>query len=286
MSLTLPAPAKLNLFLHIVGRRDDGYHELQTVFQFVDLCDQLSFRRTASTDIVLSGDCEEVDTADNLVHKAARALQLATDQNYGTRYGAEITLQKNIPMGAGLGGGSSDAATTLLALNHLWQTGLDLPALAKIGATLGADVPVFVHGHAAWAEGIGDRLTLIEPLETAYLIIKPDCSIATAKIFCHEQLTRNTTPIKIARFLAQPSQCRNDCLAVVQQLYPQVKAAMQWLDGFSAARLTGTGACVFAEFENEDAATRVLEQLPGHWQGFVASGLNVSPTHSQLQEYK
>ncbi len=282
MSLTLPAPAKLNLFLHIVGRRADGYHELQTVFQFVDLCDQLSFKRTATADIVVSGDCGDVSVADNLVHKAARALQQAASIDCG----AEISLQKKIPMGAGLGGGSSDAATTLLALNQLWQTGLDLHALAQIGAKLGADVPIFVHGHAAWAEGIGDRLTPIEPFEPCYLIIKPDCSIATAEIFCHEQLTRHTTPIKIARFLGQPTGCRNDCLAVVQQLYPQVTAAMQWLDEFSAARLTGTGASVFAEFETEDAATRVLKQLPGHWQGFVARGLNVSPTHSQLQEYK
>ena len=282
MSFTLPAPAKLNLFLHIVGRRADGYHELQTVFQFVDLCDQLSFRITASSHIVLSGDCCDVNTVDNLVSKAARALQQAA----GHDQGVEITLQKNIPVGAGLGGGSSDAATTLLALNHLWQTGLSLHELAKIGAQLGADVPIFVHGHAAWAEGIGDRLTPIEPFEPCYLIIKPDCSVATAEIFCHEQLTRHTTPIKIARFLGQPNTCQNDCLGVVHQLYPQVKAAMQWLDEFSAARLTGTGACVFAEFENEDAATRVLEQLPGHWQGFVARGLNVSPTHSQLREYK
>ncbi len=282
MNLTLPAPAKLNLFLHIIGRRADGYHELQTVFQFVDLCDQLSFRRTATADIVLSGDCGDVAAADNLVHKAARALQQAASIDCG----ADITLQKNIPMGAGLGGGSSNAATTLLALNHLWQTGLDLHALAQIGANLGADVPIFVYGHAAWAEGIGDRLTPIEPFQPCYLIVKPDCSIATAEIFCHEQLTRHTTPIKIARFLGQPTGCRNDCLAVVQLLYPQVTAAMQWLDEFSPARLTGTGACVFAEFEHTDAATRVLQQLPGHWQGFVARGLNVSPTHSQLQEYK
>lgn len=278
---SVPAPAKLNLFLHILGRRADGYHELQTVFQFVDLCDRLSFRHAATDTIVLAGDCGDVNTADNLVIKAARALQRAT----GHEHGVEITLQKIIPMGAGLGGGSSDAATTLLALNHLWQTGLGLHELAHIGAQLGADVPVFVHGHAAWAEGIGDRLTPIEPFEPCYLIIKPDCTVATAEIFCHEQLTRHTTPIKIARFLDQPDACRNDCLGVVQQLYPQVQAAMLWLDEFSTARLTGTGACVFAEFENNDAATRVLKQLPGHWQGYVARGLNVSPTHSQLAEY-
>ncbi len=282
MSLTLPAPAKLNLFLHIVGRRADGYHELQTAFQFVDLCDQLSFDRRATAEIVLSGDCGDVIASDNLVHRAARELQQAA----GINAGAAITLQKNIPMGAGLGGGSSDAATTLLALNQLWEAGLNLLALANIGADLGADIPVFVHGHAAWAEGIGDRLTPIEPVQPCYLIIKPDCSIATAEIFCHEQLTRHTTPIKIARFLGQPNECRNDCLAVVQQLYPQVTAAMQWLDEFSSARLTGTGACVFAEFENKSAATRVLERLPAHWQGYVARGLNVSPTHSKLSEYK
>lgn len=281
-SLTLPAPAKLNLFLHVVGRRADGYHKLQTVFQFVDLCDQLSFRILPGADVVLGGDCGSIAAADNLIIKAARALQ----QVSGCRQGAEITLRKNIPVGAGLGGGSSDAATTLLALSDLWQTGLDVNALAQLGAQLGADVPIFVHGRAAWAEGIGERLTNIEPPEPCYLIIKPDCSISTAEIFCHQELTRHTTPIKIARFLGQPSQCRNDCLPVVEQLYPQVRAAMQWLNEFATARLTGTGACIFAEFASENAATRVLEQLPGHWQGFVARGLNVSPTHSQLSEHK
>ena len=215
-------------------------------------------------------------------YRAALALQQAT----GCHHGAEINLKKIIPMGAGLGGGSSDAATTLLALNHLWQIGLDLDALAQLSANLGADVPVFVHGRAAWAQGIGDRLTNIELPEPCYLIIQPDCSISTAEIFCHEELTRHTTPIKIAGFLDQPYQCRNDCLAVVQQLYPQVKAAIHWLNKFAAARLTGTGACIFAEFASEKAATLVLEQLPKHWHGFVARGLNVSPTHSQLPEHK
>ncbi|MGI9286064.1 MAG: 4-(cytidine 5'-diphospho)-2-C-methyl-D-erythritol kinase [Pseudomonadales bacterium] len=281
-SLTLPAPAKLNLFLHIIGRRADGYHELQTVFQFVDLCDELSFRSTANAEIVLTGDCGGVDTTNNLVHQAARSLQQAARCNQG----AEINLKKIIPMGAGLGGGSSDAATTLLALNCLWQTDLSLEALTQLGVNLGADVPVFVRGHAAWAEGIGDRLTNIEPPAPCYLIIQPDCSISTVEIFCHEELTRHTTPIKIAGFLGQPSQCRNDCLAVVQKLYPEVETAMHWLDKFAVARLTGTGACIFAEFASENAATQVLEQLPAHWRGFVARGLNVSPTHSQLPEYK
>lgn len=280
--LTLPAPAKLNLFLHIVGRRADGYHELQSVFQFVQLCDQLAYSILPATDIDLDGYCAGVAAADNLIYRAARLLQQVT----GCQQGAEIKLQKNIPAGAGLGGGSSDAATTLLALNYLWQTGLDLNELAHIGAQLGADVPVFVRGRAAWAEGIGDKLTIIDLPQPHYVILKPDCAVSTAEVFCHEELTRNTTPIKIARFLNDPSQCRNDTQAVVQQLYPQVADAIQWLTGFAAARLTGTGACVFAAFDDYEAARRVLEQVPERWQGYVARGLNVSPTHSQLPKYK
>lgn len=280
LTLTLPAPAKLNLFLHITGRRADGYHELQTVFQFVDLCDQLSFRVAPNAKITVNGDCDGVAATDNLISRAAHALQ----RNTGCTQGAEIYLQKTVPMGAGLGGGSSDAATTLLALNHLWQAGLGLDALAQLGARLGADVPVFVRGRAAWAEGIGDRLTPIDLPEPCYLIIQPDCSVSTAEIFCYEELTRHTTPIKIAGFLDRPSECRNDCLPVVQKLYPQVEAAMRWLSDFAAARLTGTGACIFAEFADADAATLVLQQLPDHWHGFVARGLNVSPTHSHMPE--
>lgn len=266
-----PAPAKLNLMLRVLGRRADGYHRLQTVFQFLDHADQIRIeprsdgavhRRTA-----LPGVPEEAD----LVVRAARCLQQAT----GCRQGVDLWVDKRLPMGGGVGGGSSDAATVLVALNQLWDTGLSPAELAHLGLTLGADVPVFVHGRAAWAEGVGEALTPIELPEPWYLVLVPRCAVATAAVFSDPDLTRDSAPITIADFLAGDD--RNDCLAVVERDYPEVAAALRWLSGFGRARLTGTGACVFAAFADEGAARAARSQLPARFGGFVARGRNRSP---------
>ncbi len=266
-----PAPAKLNLLLKIVAQREDGYHQLQTVFQFIDLCDYLGFVIRQDGQIQLTSQIPNVNEKDNLVIQAALLLQ----QTSGTPLGTDISLQKNIPMGGGLGGGSSDAATTLLALNQLWNTGLETRELAQLGLRLGADVPVFIYGQAAWAEGIGEILTPIEPQEPWYLLVKPDCEVATAQIFGDCRLTRDADRITIRDFLS--GQHGNDCSAVVQIRYPQVKAALQWLGEFSRSRLTGTGSCIFAAFDSQEAAIAVHEQLPEPWIGWVCRGLNKSP---------
>ena len=276
---TWPAPAKLNLFLHINGRRADGYHDLQTIFQLLDYGDDLRFSVRDDGELHLRCDTDGLNTPDNLVLKAARALQ---QQMSGPSPGVDIDLYKRIPAGAGLGGGSSDAATTLVALNHLWQAGLSISELAALGATLGADVPVFVHGQSAWAEGIGDQLTPIILPKRWFVVLTPDCHVSTARVFSHEQLTRDTKAIRMAAFLAERS--RNDCEALVRELYPPVDAALEWLSQFTRARMTGTGASVFAAFDEEAIARAVLEQLPdvpaGHelagLRGFVACGINQS----------
>lgn len=269
-----PAPAKLNLFLHIVGRRPDGYHELQTCFQFVDLCDELTIVPRDDGAIRRGAGAAGVHPEQDLCVRAARALQAAT----GTRRGADISVLKRIPMGAGLGGGSSDAATCLVGLNHLWGLGLSVDELAAMGLKLGADVPVFVRGHAAWAEGIGERLTMVAaedaPPECNYLIIKPNASVPTGEIFQDAELTRNSPPITIHGFLASGG--RNDCLGVVRRRYPEVARAIDWLSPFGEARLTGTGACVFMACE-EPLARRLLDELPAQWQGYSVRGLNESP---------
>ena len=274
-----PAPAKLNLFLHITGRRADGYHDLQTVFQLLDYGDTLQFSVRNDGQLNLHCATDAMNTPDNLVLRAARLLQQQlSDQSAG----ADITLHKRIPAGAGLGGGSSDAATTLVALNHYWQAGLSTSALAALGVQLGADVPVFVQGRSAWAEGIGERLTPVTLPERWYLVLTPDCQVSTAAIFSHEQLTRDTKAIRIAAFLAEQSQ--NDCEPLVRNLYPPVDATLKWLDRFVTARMTGTGASVFAAFDEEAKARAILKQLPdvpaGHelagLSGFVARGINQS----------
>lgn len=275
--LTLPAPAKLNLMLHITGRREDGYHNLQTLFQFLDHGDQLHFERLSSSKITINSNLSNVASEDNLIYRAARLLQ----QHSTCTSGARITLDKVLPMGAGLGGGSSDAATTLIALNQLWQLNLSLTELAELGLTLGADVPVFVRGHAAWAEGVGDQLTAVDLAEPWYLVLVPDCHVSTAEIFSHKQLTRNTSAITIATALKGGG--RNDCEAVVSMLYPQVRQAISWLNRFAAAKMTGTGASVFAEFPTQHQAQQVLAQLPDTLQGFVARGENISPLHKSAK---
>jgi 4-diphosphocytidyl-2-C-methyl-D-erythritol kinase len=275
-----PAPAKLNLFLHIVGRRPDGYHELQTCFQFVDLCDDLSIRvRGDGVVRRLSGAPGVPEDADLCV-RAARILQNAT----GSSLGADLSVLKRIPMGAGLGGGSSDAATCLVALNALWGLELPVTRLAELGLALGADVPVFVHGHAAWAEGVGERLTPLfppqAPPEVNYLILKPNVAIATADVFRDTELTRNTPPITIHGFLASGG--KNDCLDVVRRRYPEVARALDWLSAFGHARLTGTGACVFLDCESLERARQIAREVPPEFDAYVARGLNDSPLLERL----
>ena len=254
-----PAPAKLNLFLHIVGRRPDGYHELQTCFQFVDLCDEITIEVRADGRIRRLAEIAGVPEEADLCVRAARALQAAA----GCPLGADISVLKRIPMGGGLGGGSSDAATCLVALNHLWRLNWSEDELAALGLKLGADVPVFVRGRAAWAEGIGERLTpLYPPLappETNYLILKPNIGVGTAEVFQDPELTRNSAPITIHGFLASGG--RNDCLGVVRRRYPEVARALDWLSGFGAARLTGTGACVFLAVETMERGREILSQV-------------------------
>ncbi|OMG61977.1 4-(cytidine 5'-diphospho)-2-C-methyl-D-erythritol kinase [Stutzerimonas balearica] len=275
--LTLPAPAKLNLMLHVLGRREDGYHELQTLFQFLDHGDELTFARREDGQIRLLSDLPGVDHESNLIVRAARLLQQQGDDAPG----ADITLVKRLPMGGGIGGGSSDAATTLLGLNRLWNLGLDLDRLAQLGLSLGADVPVFVRGHAAFAEGVGERLQPVELPEPWYLVAVPQVSVSTAEIFSDPELTRNTPPITVRSLLAGGG--HNDCQPVVEKRYPQVRNALSLLNKFVPARMTGTGACVFGSFPNEGEADKVRRQLPATLPSFVARGSNVSMLHRMLE---
>ncbi|MGD2055209.1 MAG: 4-(cytidine 5'-diphospho)-2-C-methyl-D-erythritol kinase [Gammaproteobacteria bacterium] len=266
-----PAPAKLNLCLHITGRRSDGYHTLQTVFQFLDRVDRLYFHLREDPGIRRFGGPAEVpESADLCVH-AARLLQAVA----GTRRGVDIYNDKCLPAGGGLGGGSSDAATTLHALNRLWGLDLDRTALAGLGLQLGADVPVFIHGHAAWAEGVGELLTSITLPQGWYLVVIPPVHVSTAAIFYDAELTRDTPRMTIRDFLSGGG--HNDCEAVVRRRHPEVAAALDWLNEFSPARMTGTGAGVFAAFGTEAEARYVERELPVEWSGFVARGLNRSP---------
>ncbi|SFR56286.1 4-diphosphocytidyl-2-C-methyl-D-erythritol kinase [Marinobacter gudaonensis] len=281
--LILPSPAKLNLFLHIVGRRPDGYHELQTLFQFLDYGDELGFTLTPERPGVrLAEPLAGVPDTDNLVIRAAHALM---GQVSAPLTGVTIHVRKRLPMGGGLGGGSSNAATTLLGLNHLWQLGLNLDELADLGLSLGADVPVFVRGHAAFGEGVGEKLTEAHPPEDWFVILKPACNINTGKIFSEQGLTRNTPRIKIApAFEGDASRYRNDCEDVVRKLYPEVNQSLDWLSQFGPARLTGTGACIFGRFPTESAARIIWESKPSGVTGFVAKGVNISPLHKKLTE--
>ncbi|SHF52062.1 4-diphosphocytidyl-2-C-methyl-D-erythritol kinase [Modicisalibacter ilicicola DSM 19980] len=277
--LVLPAPAKLNRLLHITGRRSDGYHELQTLFQFLDHGDTLRLRRRDDAAVTLDTPLGEVARDDNLVVRAARLLQAET----GCGLGADIHLDKRLPLGGGLGGGSSDAATTLLALNRLWSLELSLEHLAALGLRLGADVPVFVRGHAAWAEGIGERLTPVELDTPWFVVLHPGIEVSTPRVFGAPQLTRDTPPISMARALQEgPRTWRNDCESTVRRLYPAVDEAFDWLSGFAPTRLTGTGACLFCSLRHEAEARRILEHVRDGWHAFVARGCNVSPLHQAL----
>ncbi|WP_166251719.1 4-(cytidine 5'-diphospho)-2-C-methyl-D-erythritol kinase [Marinobacter salicampi] len=281
---TLPSPAKLNLFLHINGRRPDGYHELQTLFQFLDYGDDVGFSPRDDDRILLDPALPGVPDRDNLILLAALALRRTVDQPL---CGVNLSLTKRLPMGGGLGGGSSNAATTLLGLNRLWQLGRSCEELAELGLQLGADVPVFVRGFAAWGEGIGEKLTPAEPPEIWYLVLKPDCNISTGLIFSEQGLTRDTPRIKIApAFEGDASRYRNDCEDVVCRLYPEVKRSLDWLAQFGPARLTGTGACIFGRFPTESKAQKVWASRPSGITGFVARGVNLSPLHKKLTELK
>lgn len=298
--LVLPAPAKLNLFLHITGRRPDGYHELQTVFQLLEHGDELTFTPQAADGIAFTCSDSTLGGSDNLVLRAARLLQPLARRATGIR----IHLHKNLPAGGGLGGGSSDAATTLAALNMLWDCGLDRASLMALGKSLGADVPVFVSGHTAWAEGVGEKLQDLDLPERWYVVLTPACHASTARIFGHPELTRNSAPLRIPRFPFPGT--RNDCQTVATLLHPEIKQALDWLDfkvkevaraggagsssenvAIPGARMTGTGSSVFAAFASRETAAEVLAASPVG--GFVAKGCNTSPLYREpgerLQNY-
>jgi len=267
-----PAPAKLNLFLHVIGRRADGYHLLQSVFTLIDRCDAIRIRPRAGGGIVRVNEVPGVPSDEDLAVRAARALQRAT----GTSMGAEIEVEKRIPIGGGLGGGSSDAATVLLALDRLWGTRMPADELRGLGATLGADVPFFLFGESAWVEGVGERLAPIAVPPRWYVVLVPPVSVPTAAIFAAPELTRNTEPLKMEDFSAR-TEVRNDLEAPAVARYPAIGEHLDWLRRRAHARMTGSGGCVFAAFETREAAQRVIDELPASMHGFVARGLEHHP---------
>ena len=277
-----PAPAKLNLFLHVVGRRDDGYHLLQSVFTLIDRCDSVRLKVRDDGAVRRLNDLPGVSSEEDLAVRAALLLKEAS----GTSKGADIAVEKRIPIGGGLGGGSSDAATVLLALDRLWGTGFGPDALAELGAALGADIPFFLKGTSAWAEGIGERLTPIEVPRRWYLVLAPPVAVPTGAVFAAPELTRDTEPLKMEDFSARLSDSllfasgngfRNDLEAVVMQRYPVVGEHLDWLRKHADARMTGSGSCVFAAFDSHEAAQQVLDRLPGSMHGFIAQGLVQHP---------
>ncbi|MBN8432342.1 4-(cytidine 5'-diphospho)-2-C-methyl-D-erythritol kinase [Microbulbifer salipaludis] len=288
-SLTLTAPAKLNLMLRILGRRNDGYHELQTVFQLLDFGDTLDFQ--ATRDGLIHLHCPNVDVApeQNLIYRAAQLLRQHCDRMH---LGASISVEKALPSGGGIGGGSSNAATTLLGLNHLWGCELDIDTLAELGRQLGADVPVFVRGRSAFAEGVGERLTPVNIVPRWYLVLKPACHVSTAALFSDPRLTRDSAAITLAALRDRrlnthwlDEYAGNDFQPLVEDLYPEVGEARAWLAQYAKAYLTGTGACVFAGFDSEAAAHSVFAERPAGWEGFVARGADESITHRQLAKF-
>jgi len=275
--LVLPAPAKLNLFLHVTGRRKDGYHDLQTLFQFLDYGDEIGLSCRQDSELILHTPLAGVADKDNLLLRAAKLLQEAT----GCRLGADLWLNKRLPQGAGLGGGSSDAATVLHGLNRLWQLNLSNEQLATLGLQLGADVPVFIHGRAALAFGVGEQLQPVDLAEPWFVVITPPVSISTAAIFNDPDLTRNSTKLSADELLTIPF--RNDCEAVVCARYPQVRSILTMLSAEAQFHLTGTGSSVFCPFANEKDAARMLRLFAVELKGFVAKGLNRSPLHHRLK---
>ena len=275
-SLILSAPAKLNLMLHITGRRDDGYHLLETVFQFIDLADHIEFNANDEGSIERLPGNSPVDAEDDILVTTATLLQ----SRFRVDKGVSIGIDKRIPVGGGLGGGSSDAAACLLALNRLWELDLSLDQLAGIGLELGADVPVFVRGRAAWASGIGEVLQAIELEQPIYLVIDPKVAVSTAQIFAAQELTRNCDPLTIRAFLRGSG--RNVCEPVVRKLYPQVGEAIDWLSQYATARMSGTGACVFAAIDSLEQAEVVKSQVPRQWEAYITRAMNYNPVHQQL----
>ena len=269
--IRVPAPAKLNLFLHITGRRDNGYHELQSIFQLIDLQDWLEFR-PKNNDISISIEgINTVDLEQNLIYKAIQILKPYAQKETGL----SISVEKNIPMGAGLGGGSSNAATTLVVVNQLWQCSLSLEQLAELGVKLGADVPIFVHGRNAWAEGIGEHLTFIDLDQKQYIVLKPDCFISTQLLFSQKTLTRNTKTSTFCAYQLKPFNFGNNFEPLARSLYPEVNEAMQYLDQFGIAKLTGTGACVFTEVTSDMNIDEILAHSP--CKAYLVNSLNESP---------
>lgn len=275
------SPAKLNLFLHINGRYDNGYHQLQSLFQLLDYGDELAFEPNTSGVVTLATEIAGVAADDNLIIKAAKLLKQQLSIEKQSNLGCRIHLKKRLPMGGGIGGGSSNAATTLLVLNVLWGINLSLKVLAKLGLTLGADVPIFISGNTAFAEGVGEKLLPIELPPQTYLVIFPQCHVSTAEIFSAPNLPRNTAKIDFSDYSF--SNTHNDCQELVCERYPNVANALHWLLEYAPSRMTGTGACVFASFDNETEALKVQALLPKGSVSFVANGVNTSPLHSQIQ---
>lgn len=275
-----PSPAKLNLFLHINGRYDNGYHQLQSLFQLLDYGDELAFSVTDTTEITLSPSIDGVPDDDNLIIKAAKLLQRHT----GVSKGCQVTLKKVLPMGGGIGGGSSNAATTLVALNHLWECNLSHEALCKLGLSLGADVPIFVNGKSAFAEGVGEVITPVDIPQATYLVVYPQCHVSTAEVFSHPELPRNTPRMTWDEYSFDNT--HNDCQKIVCERYPKVANLLHWLLEYAPSRMTGTGACLFAIFDCPEKAQSVYASLPDYATGFIAKGVNYSPLHARLDEIK
>ena len=278
--ISFPAPAKLNLFLHVTGRRPDGYHLLQTAFQLIDRCDTLSVSISDDGIIRRDNDIPGVPAESDLIVRAARLLQ----QHCSVSAGAILRLEKRLPMGGGLGGGSSDAATTLIALNHLWKTGLNRQELMNLGLQLGADVPFFIFGQNAFAEGIGEELHPIDTPERWFVIIEPGVQVPTPAIFSAKELTRDTKPVRIADFSSTAEMFwKNDLQTVACALFPEIAKSIQWLLAFGNAKMTGSGACVFCAFDQEAAADAVLEKIPDCWTSWKAKALSRHPLADMLQ---
>ncbi|MAJ87643.1 MAG: 4-(cytidine 5'-diphospho)-2-C-methyl-D-erythritol kinase [Cellvibrionales bacterium TMED148] len=281
-TITVFAPGKLNLFLNILGKRHDGYHNIQTLFQLLDIGDEISFEVIKKNEIVLSHDLVGVRSEDNLIVKSAELLQKAAN----IKNGCHINLKKLLPIGAGLGGGSSDAATTLLTLNVLWDCNLNTDNLAILGGSLGADIPVFIYGQSALGEGIGNRLMQFNIPKRWYLIVTPPVTISTAQIFSHPQLTRNSPPIKMCALAKDQSfsqnPLKNDCQALVEEMFVEVEEVVRWAKGHGDPLLTGSGSSVFCSFQDRRQAEEILEKVPSKWSAFVAEGINKSPVHDQL----
>ena len=275
-----PAPAKLNLFLYITGQRADGYHELQTLFQFIDRCDYLTITANTSNHITISPELADVALENNLIYKAAMLLKAHTNCTLG----AHIVLEKNLPMGGGLGGGSSDAATTLVALNYHWDLNLSEQTLSELGVSLGADVPIFIYGKAAIAEGVGEKLTAVTPTESHYLIATPNCHISTPAVFKNPDLKRDTK--KQSHHELMTNKWTNDCEPCVKKHYPEVANTIDWLLEYAPTRMTGTGACIFSTFEQPHQAELLAQKTPTWLACFTAQGLNNSPLRELISTKK